>query len=167
MTRSLLLLLTVVGSSVLLNGCADGQVVINEFMASNASTVSDESGAFPDWIELHNLGGTDVSMDGWYISDDPTLPDREPLDGSLTVPAGGYLLLWADGDVDQGLDHLSFRLAAAGEAVVLARTVDGAVQAVDTVTYGEQQTDVSTARSPDGTGDWAETTSPTPGAANE
>ena len=29
-------------------------VVINEFMASNGSTLADEDGGFEDWIELYN-----------------------------------------------------------------------------------------------------------------
>ena len=166
MPRSPLLSIVIVGLAGPLAGCGGG-LVINEFMASNASTATDESGANPDWIELHNLGSSAVSLDGFYISDDLAEPDREPLDGSLSVPAGGYLILFADGDVDQGANHLSFRLAKAGEDVVLSTDGESAVEVVDSTTYGEQQTDVSMARSPDGTGDFAASDSPTPGAANE
>lgn len=31
-------------------------IVLTEFMAANTHTVADETGAFDDWIELHNFG---------------------------------------------------------------------------------------------------------------
>ena len=44
--------------AVLLGAPVPGQaeVVISEFMASNAKTLADEEGSFEDWIELHNTG---------------------------------------------------------------------------------------------------------------
>jgi hypothetical protein len=43
-------------SLALLLRCSPGtnDVVVNEFVASNATGLTDESGAFPDWIEMLN-----------------------------------------------------------------------------------------------------------------
>ncbi|MBL7828750.1 MAG: lamin tail domain-containing protein, partial [Saprospiraceae bacterium] len=46
------------------------QILINEFLASNASVNSDnEYGAFSDWVELYNPGSNPVNLDGWHLSD--------------------------------------------------------------------------------------------------
>ena len=66
---------------------------INEIVSSN-SVYLDEDGDTPDWLELHNYGTADVSINGWSISDDVnelnkwTFPD-------ITLSPGEYLLLWA------------------------------------------------------------------------
>ena len=50
----------------------DTSVRINEFLANNTSTsLADEDGDTPDWIELHNPDGGSVGLDGWYLTDDP------------------------------------------------------------------------------------------------
>src|SRR5687768_5248561 len=46
-------------------------VIISEFMADNASSVQDEEGDYPDWIELYNSGPSAVSLKGWFLSDEP------------------------------------------------------------------------------------------------
>ena len=49
---------------------ARGQnIQINEIMASNAVTISDEESDFPDWIELYNPGPTAIDLTGWGLSD--------------------------------------------------------------------------------------------------
>lgn len=153
--RSLLLLLP------LLAACAaPGPVVLNEFVASNVAGLTDDTGATPDWVELFNLTAADVSLDGWFVSDDVSNPQRHALDG-LTVPADGFLLLYGSGDVTLGADHLSFRLSAQGEQLVLSDSED----IVDSTSYGAQESDIAQARIPDGTGEWTEA-APSPGAPN-
>ena len=96
-------------------------LVLNEFMAANASTFEDDTGAFPDWIEIFNRGTSDVSLAGYAISDSLGQPLKHLIsDASLVVPAAGYVVLFADGDVDQGSDHLSFRLTVDGEDLLLS-----------------------------------------------
>lgn len=123
---------------------------INELMASNGATCADESGEFDDWIELMNTGDEDLALDGITITDDRTTPDKASLDG-LSIPAGGRLLLVADGTPAQGATHLPFKLSAAGEELLLF--IGEAI--VDEVTWTSALTDVSLARFPDGSGDFA------------
>ena len=145
--------------SLLLAGCST-DVVLNEFVALNQNGLIGPSGS-PDWIELYNVSGGEVTLDDWFISDDVGLPEKAPLAG-LTVPANGHLLLIASGDPTLGDNHLPFRLNGEGETIVLT----GPQGSGDEVTYYVQQPDVAMARIPDGTGDWVEAT-PTPGAANQ
>ncbi len=146
---------------LLLTACdAAGPVVLNEFVASNAAGLVDEADATPDWVELYNPTAEDVALDGWFLSDDTSNPERHGLDG-LSVPADGFLLLLASGDPRRGAHHLPFRLKAAGEEIVLLSP--GGV--ADAIVYGAREPDVATARVPDGTGEWQNGT-PTPGESN-
>src|SRR5688572_14404520 len=45
-------------------------VVISEFLASNASGITDEDGERQDWIELTNTSATPVDLAGWGLTDD-------------------------------------------------------------------------------------------------
>ncbi len=142
-------------------------LVLNEFMAANASSYPDASGAFPDWIELFNTSSTDVPMGSYAISDAAGQPLKHLLSDDLVIPAGGYLMLFADGDVDQGPNHLSFRLRVNGEDLVLSRLVNSSAEIVDIHQYGEQLTDISEGRLPNGTGAFTELGTASPEAANQ
>jgi hypothetical protein len=107
-----------------------------------------------DWIELTNPGPEDVALDGWSVSDGGA---RFAL-RALTVPAGGALVLWADGRPALGPDHLGFELSGDGEAVGL---YDPAGVAVDGVRFGPQADGVALARRADG--GWSLVDAGTPG----
>jgi hypothetical protein len=134
---------------------------INELVASNTSTCPDDAGEFDDWIELVNLGDAELALDGVTITDDRTARDKASLDG-LSIPAGGRLVLFADGTVAQGNDHLPFRLSAAGEELLLV--IDGAI--VDELTWTGAVADQARARFPDGTGDFTTCTTTSCGEQN-
>ncbi|KPK38245.1 MAG: hypothetical protein AMJ65_13190, partial [Phycisphaerae bacterium SG8_4] len=83
-------------------------LTINEFMASNSNSLQDPQGDYDDWIEIHNFGADPIDVGGMYLSDDISIPTKWqiPADDpvSTIIPAGGYLLIWADNDVaDPGL----------------------------------------------------------------
>ncbi len=145
------------------NTSAWSALCINEFMASNASGYQDESGAYPDWIELHNSGDEDIDLEGFFITDDLDAPDKYAL-GAVGIAAGGFLVLFADGDLDQGVLHLPYNLDARGESIGL---FDPGGAQIDALNYPEQVTDVSAYRTTDCGDTWGYTTSPTPGASNE
>jgi len=136
---------------------------INEVMPANAATCADEVGQYDDWIEIHNSGGADIALKGLSVSDDPDVPFKRVLGEGLVVPAGGFLILWADDDTSQGENHLPFKLSAAGEQVLLYGR-DGGL--VDQVAWTDAISDVSFARLPDGAGGFAVCGSPTCGTAN-
>lgn len=142
------------------------QLVINEFMASNSSTFADPFGEYDDWIEIYNPGDTPVDMGRFYFSDseDP-FDDRIPGNAAekTTIQPGGYLIFWADGETEQGPNHLKFRLGATGETISLYYK-DGRL--IDSRKFGIQSTDVSEGRSPNGSTTWVKFNNPTPGAAN-
>jgi hypothetical protein len=139
---------------------------VNEFLAENRTTLPDPADTtYDDWLELWNPGPDTASTRGLHLTDDFTQPSRFPLPDT-TLPPGGHLLVWLDGEPEQGPWHAPFRLNGTGgeEAGVFA-VLDGVTSLIDTVTFGVQKPDTSYARFPDG-GAWDLDPSPTPGAPN-
>ena len=44
---------------------------ISEFVSLNTRSLVDEDGDSSDWIEIENTDDADVSLEGWYLTDDP------------------------------------------------------------------------------------------------
>ncbi len=93
-------------------------ILMNEYMSSNHITIEDpdETGEYPDWIELYNFGAEPVDIGGCWITDDPDVPKQYAIPLGFpditTVPPGGFLLLWMDKDPGQGPTHIDFKLSA-------------------------------------------------------
>lgn len=128
---------------------ANPVVVINEIMASNASTATDEAGEHEDWIELYNLSGAEVDMTDFALSDNPANLRKWVFPAGTIIPANGYLIVWADEDGNQGPLHASFKLSASGETLSL---VDPQNAFWDNIHFDQQQTDMGYARIPNGLG---------------
>ncbi len=144
-------------------------VIINEFLAMNASAYTDEFGDFDDWVEIYNTGNTTVNIGGMFVTDDlsqPTkmqIPSTDP--SSTQIAPGGFLILWFDGEPDdQGILHVGSRLSGDGEQIGLYAS-DG-ITPVDSISFGPQSQDVSYGRTTDGGDNWSYFTSPTPGMTN-
>ncbi|MFN2251307.1 MAG: lamin tail domain-containing protein [Anaerolineae bacterium] len=152
-------------SQALPPGASDrvADVRINEVLAANASVGYDEAGEFDDWIELHNAGADAVDLSGYLVSDNRLDLARAVLPPGFTIPAGGFAMLWADGQPEQGPTHLGFKLNAAGEAVYLSSPD---LVLVDSLEFADAPPDVSFARFPDGRGAFVLCAQPSPDAAN-
>lgn len=140
----------------------NGQVVINEFVASNSSTLVDEDGDSSDWIELHNPGSIPVNLAGFGISDNIAQPFRWVFP-DVTIDAGEFLIVWASGKDRTATLHTNFSISAGGEPLQLVRP-DGVV--ADFVAEVSLPRDVSYGRVPDGSEHWFYFDDPTPGEAN-
>jgi len=153
-------------------------LVINEFMASNNSDsgIRDEYGDYDDWIEIYNYGHDPVNIGGLYIIDDISKPVNErwmiPTTDSTvtTIPAGGFLVIWADGEPLEGILHVDFKLSASDpvEDICLYEsdrtTVLDAIYNFNVPTPQEQNK--SYGRFPDGNDNWLVFDHPTPGKPN-
>ncbi len=141
-------------------------VTINEFMASNASTIVGPDGSYCDWIELYNATGQEVDLSGYGISDSAASPLKYKLPEGTKIPAYGVLLIYCSGrETPAGASEIEapFGLASYRESVVFSTPAGRILDAYD---YTRADTDVSYARSPDGTGDFTRTAQPTPGYTN-
>ena len=133
---------------------AQANIVINEFMASNDSIgggIPDAEGGYPDWIELHNLDDATVNLAGYMVSDNYTITDKFVFPAGSFIEANGYVIIWADKDLEDEGYHADFRLDAEGERIILSDPNGGYL---DSIGYGQQETNVSLARIPNGTGDF-------------
>ena len=144
-------------------------LIINEFMASNNNTITDPQGHYDDWIEIYNSGTVSIDIGGMYLTDAPDEPMmwRIPVGNPAltTIPAGGYLLIWADEDgTDYGL-HANFKLNANGEEIGLFDS-DG-ITLIDGISFPEQTTDISYGRDPESNGQIRFFATPTPAAEND
>ena len=128
-------------------------IVLNEFVASADSTggIADPDGGHPDWIELYNTTNATVPLDGFYLSDDRDFRQHWPFPPGSSIAPGGYLIVWADRDVDETGLHADFQLDKDSGQIFL--TFDN-LALIDSVAYGPQTTNIASARVPNGTGDW-------------
>ena len=128
-------------------------VVINEIMASNTATVTDNAGDYDDWIELYNKSSVTVDLSGWHITDKADNLTKYDLPSGTSIDANDYLIIWADEDSSQGPNpvHANFKLSKAGEIIIL---LDNFGLVVDSITFGQQTTDMGYARVPNGTGNF-------------
>ena len=82
-------------------------------MAANQSILVDEDDDRSDWIELYNGGLTEINLEGWGLTDDPTHEDAW-IFPSITLFPNGYLTVFASGknrSSAQGPLHTHFRLS--------------------------------------------------------
>lgn len=140
-------------------------VYINEFMASNASTITGPDGTYCDWIELYNTTDRTVDLSGYALSDTDSRPLKSLLPAGTKIAPYGVLLVYCTGREGGTPEkpETKFGLSAYKESVVFS-SPDGKI--LDRVDYDRMETDHSIMRSPDGTGTWQETTQPTPGFPN-
>jgi hypothetical protein len=149
-------------------------LIITEFMASNSASLADGDGKYSDWIEIHNLTSSALSLAGCYLSDstDELTKWVFPSVTAAAIAANGYLVVIASGNVEDnetyvdalGYIHTSFKLSADGENVLLTAS-DGVTVISSYVNFPEQLENVSYGLASDGItiGYFA---TPTPGKAN-
>lgn len=111
---------------------------INEWMAS--------SSAGDDWFELYNGDSLPVALGGLTFTDTPTEPAKSIVPALSFIAPLGFQLFWADQKPYLGADHVDFKLGAGGESI----GIYSGSTALDLVNFGQQQTDVSMGRLPDG-----------------
>ncbi|MCY2951560.1 MAG: lamin tail domain-containing protein [Planctomycetota bacterium] len=143
-------------------------VKINEWLA-------DEKVLFPDdFIELNNPASLPVAVGGFFLTDIPgdlpRLQQFDPLGASryqiraLTfIAAQGNTVFHADSNVSAGADHVDFKL---NEQFGMIGLFDSNADFIDHVIYGNQTTDVSQGRTPDGASSLAYYPIPIPGVQN-
>lgn len=127
----------------------DHDVVINELMASNSTTIQDPNGDYDDWIEFYNTSNQPKDISGYYLTDNPVNLTKWQFPANTIIPPNGYFIVWADEDSSQGAYHCNFKLSASGEQLIF---LNPSGEIVDSVSWGQQVTDMGYARVPNGTG---------------
>ncbi|MEE3055465.1 MAG: CotH kinase family protein [Planctomycetota bacterium] len=140
-------------------------VRINEFLAANEKTNKDSEGEYEDWVELYNSSSKAVDLSGLYLSDSLNNPRKWKFPVGTSIDAGGYLVIWLDGDAEAEGLHAGFRLNRDGETILLVDRDKGQNAILDELKFSAQENDRSFGRAKDGEGK-GRSLKPTPGKAN-
>jgi len=138
---------------------------LNEVLLDNNNVLIDENAELDAWIEVYNPNAFQVNLGGYTLSSSVgstyTLPEDNPVE--TMVPAEGFLLLWMDGQPEQGGHHLGWSATNENQTFTLTGA-DGA--AADTWEVQTSFSNVSFGRTTDGapTTIWFDT--PTPRVTN-
>jgi hypothetical protein len=137
-------------------------------MASNTGLVLDPADHdADDWFELFNDGPAPINLSAFTLTDDPTDKGKYVIPNGTVIPAGGFLLVWADEEGSQTTPsqlHVNFKLSGTGDAIGLYTPMG---EPVDQVTFGQQTDNVSQGRFPDAMSEpFLFFESPTPGQPN-
>ncbi len=145
-------------------GTSSTNLVINELLAKNDSLYADDYGEYDDWIEIFNPTSQTISLTGMYLTDNPDRLNKwQFTTPGLELLPGHFQLIWCDEDSSQGDMHANFKLDGGGEFLALVDS-DG-LTILDSLTYGNQKTNVSFGRYPDGSDIWQRLT-PSPHSGN-
>ncbi|NOG44601.1 MAG: T9SS type A sorting domain-containing protein [Calditrichaeota bacterium] len=161
-TRSVLILIFIGLSNTFAQ-----DLFINEFMAINSKSSKDDYGQYEDWIEIYNNTDSLVNLAGFYISDDSNEKLKWQFSDStdsLEILPNSFLILWADGEPEQGVRHVGFKLSSSGEEIILTNK-DTLV--VDEIEFGQQYSDISFGRQLDNFEEWSFFDQPTPALPND
>ena len=144
----------------------EGPLFLNELMASNQSTYSDEADEFDDWFELYHNGNVSLPLKDFYATDDIQCARKWQLPNVL-IGSDDHMLFWADDEEEQGDFHTSFKLSAGGEELaIFQEQADATLRLVDHVSFPALAEEVSYGRLDDGGMPWLFMGMPTPDASN-
>jgi hypothetical protein len=137
---------------------------INEYQATNTSTVFDEQFNYSSWIEIFNPNDYQVNVSGYQVElngSTHTFNNEQPW--KTTIEAGEFQIFWMDAMINMGSNHMGFAPIASGTMRLLGN--DGTI--VDEIEYDHGlTTDVSSGRSTDGSLLWTTFNIPTPRVTN-
>lgn len=128
-----------------------GQLVVNEIMAQNTTTVTDSNGEYEDWIELYNNSSSTLNLDNLYATDTASDLLKWQFPDGISIAPNSYLIVWADEDLTQSGIHADFKFSAGGENCILSYP-NGTI--IESVSFGTQTANMGYARIPNGTGNF-------------
>ena len=146
-------------------------LVINEIMARNIDTMIDPSYNYGGWIELYNPTEKSISLNGMYISYDPSNLKMVQLTSSHgSVPSHGFKTLWFDHYSTNSNEYgsnaskqINFKIMPEGDTLYIS---DKNGNVIITQICPKALERISFARVTDGGDEWGYTYTPTQGASN-
>lgn len=151
---------------LLVTGSLLGQdVVINELMSDNESTIQDMDGDYKDWIELYNNSSSTINLENFSLSDDMDNLEKWVFP-AVSISPNGFLLIFASGKdvVDTSELHTNFKIKQSGEAIYLSNADSDIISSVDAIHIPSDQ---AYACIPNGSNNYSIVNLPTPNASNE
>ncbi len=144
-----------------------GQILINEYSASNLRTFTDNYGRYEDWIEIYNASDDAVNLGGWFLSDKVSKPEKWKIKAGTIISGKSYLVVWASGrdEAKDDHNHTNFKFTQSNDdEYIVISNPNGNI--VESVKMGFTQLGHSFSKVDDGSNNWRITPFPTPGWTN-
>ncbi len=133
---------------------------LNEIQSDNQSTITDEMGDYDPWIEIYNRAPVELDLEGFTLTygiESWTLPEE------AVVDAEDFIIIWLDGEPDEGALHSSFSITQGSGNLELRSSSN---YLADSEAFPNLSPDQVWGRDIDGAGVWVGTLTPTPGSTN-
>lgn len=125
------------------NYIKNSKLYINEILASNKYTITDDDSESSDYIEIYNAYNYDLNLSGYYLSDSEYETKKWTFP-NITIKSNSYLLVYASGkeryDLENNIVHTNFKLSSLGEVITLT---DPQGNIISKITYPEMLPDIS------------------------
>lgn len=139
----------------------DGPIRINELMSSNSGTIADENGVTADWIEVANVSGGAVNLEGYILAKDENA-SKVFVFPEHWLEAGECAIVFADNLYrTEGEYHAPMKLSSQGGTLMLFSPSRTAIDSVNFPAMGEDRTYAR-----ESAGEWRISDQPTPGLPN-
>ncbi len=166
-----LLLIAMIGMNINAqrNDARSNTLIITEVCVANIDQTIDYSNNYGSWVELYNPTSANVSLDGWYISNDSEELTKHRLSGYGVLKPGCYECIFFDhnaADGEYGQDaamQVRFKLNRNGGVIYLSKN---GVDVDLSITYPESVPRCSYARVSIWADEWQYCGVPTPGLPN-
>lgn len=124
---------------------ANTGLYINEIAPNNASIISDENGAFADYVELFVDFDDIINLGSVFMTDDFDEPWKWDIP-AVTLEGGDYHIIWTDSDPEEGPFHAPFNMNATGDRIALFRMEGGKWRVLDYHEFGSTAEDLTESR---------------------
>lgn len=95
-------------------------MVINEIMTSNGSSVMDDFGDYSDWVELYNNSAEAININQWSLSDNENELNKWQFPDT-TIQPNDFILVFCSGkDTLSTYLHSSFKIDTSDEPIILS-----------------------------------------------
>lgn len=142
------------------------KLYINEFMAQNESTVTDSNGEYDSWIEIYNGDEKAVWLGDLYLTNDFRNTQKWNLPSQTLMP-DEYLVIWLDGQTNQGPKHAPFKFDENRKQIGIFGSSSINYAVVDTVSLRNIEADIVYGLEEEGKGICTPLSKSTPGFSNQ
>ncbi len=123
------------------------QLQISEVVSKNKTGLREENGKTVDWVEIRNTGAANISLDGVALGQEQFDDEAFRFPEGMALEPGEYVIVFADGDPEDGPLHAPFRVSSAGDSLALVtQDENGVEELLDVVTVPPLEVDTSWAR---------------------
>jgi hypothetical protein len=111
-------------------------VVLTEAQPFNRSTIADDTGQYPPWVELLNTGAA-LTLDDCFLTDDPAAPTKWRFPPGTALGMEARVLVWFTPGIEgaPGYLHASFGLNPAGGFVGFYQIAGGVTNLVSHLVF--------------------------------